>query len=90
MIKILEKLCSIYKKRNFETKIAVKNQAPEEIFFISPIEIFKTTYAKNPRAIPLAIEKVSGIITIITNAGKSSVKSDQLSFSIPLIIKIDT
>jgi len=79
-----------YKKRNFETKTAVKNQAPDEIFLTSPLEIFNTTYARNPRAIPLAIEKVRGIITIITKAGKSSVESDQLSFSMPLIIRIET
>ena len=47
-------------------------------------------YAINPSAIPFAIEKVSGIITIIINAGKSSVMSDQLSFSIPLSINIAT
>ena len=70
--------------------MAVRNQAPEEIFFISPLEILRTTYAKNPRAIPFAIEKVSGIITIIIRAGNSSVESDQFSFSMPLIIRIET
>ena len=44
----------------------------------------------NPSAIPLAIENVKGIITIIISAGKSSEESDQLSFSIPLIINIAT
>ena len=43
-----------------------------------------------PRAIPFAIEKVNGIITIIINAGSSSDVSDQFSFSIPLNINIAT
>jgi len=43
-----------------------------------------------PSAIPFAIEKVKGIITIITKAGKRSLRLDQLSFSILLSIKIDT
>jgi hypothetical protein len=73
-----------------ETKTAVKNQAPDEMFLISPLELLRTTYAKNPRAIPFAMENVSGIITMIIRAGKSSVESDQLSFSIPLIIRIET
>ena len=60
------------------------------MFLISPLEILRTTYAKNPRAIPFAIENVRGIITMITRAGKSSVVSDQFSFSMPLIIRIDT
>ena len=70
--------------------MAVRNQAPEEIFFISPLEILRTTYAKNPRAIPFAIEKVSGIKTIIIRAGNSSVESEQLSFYMTLIIRIET
>ena len=60
------------------------------MFLISPLEILRTTYAKNPRAIPFAIENVRGIITMITRAGKSSVVSDQFSYSMPLIIRIDT
>ena len=43
-----------------------------------------------PRAIPFAIEKVNGIITIIINAGRSSDVSDQFSLSIPLNINIAT
>ena len=43
-----------------------------------------------PRAIPFAIEKVNGIITIIINAGRSSDASDQFSLSIPLNINIAT
>ena len=42
-----------------------KNQAPEEIFLNSPEDIFITTYAIKPSAIPLAIENVKGIIIII-------------------------
>ena len=39
---------------------------------------------------PLAIEKVKGIITMITSAGRRSLKSDQFSFSMLLNIKIAT
>ena len=46
-------------------KIMAKNQAPEEIFLNSPEDIFITTYAIKPSAIPLAIENVKGIIIII-------------------------
>lgn len=67
-----------------------KNQAPEEIFLNSPEDIFITTYAIKPSAIPLAIENVKGIIIIIINAGRSSLKSDQSSFYIPLSINMAT
>jgi len=39
---------------------------------------------------PLAMEKVNGIITIIIKAGRSSDLSDQFSLSIPLNINIAT
>ena len=51
----------------------VRNQAAYVILFISPFVIFKTTYDKNPKAIPSAIENVNGIIMRIINAGRSSV-----------------
>lgn len=44
----------------------------------------------NPRAIPLAMLDVNGIVTITKNAGKASSKSSQLMSEILLIIKHPT
>ena len=71
-------------------KIIPRNHAPEDIFLMLPEAIFNMMKDKNPRAIPLAIEKVKGIITIIIKAGSKSIILDQFNFSIPLSIKIDT
>ena len=75
---------------NFVKKIINKNQAPKLISDFFPVANFKTTYEIKPNAIPLAMEKVKGIIIIIIRAGNSSVLSDQSSFSIPPSIKIAT
>ena len=76
--------------KDIPKKIMAKNQAPEEICLNSPEDMFITTYAIKPSAIPIAIENVKGIIIIIINAGRSSLKSDQSSFSIPLSINMAT
>ena len=71
-------------------KIIPRNHAPEDIFLMLPEAIFNMMKDKNPRAIPLAIEKVKGIITIIIRAGSNSVESPQFNFSIPPSIRIAT
>ena len=79
-----------YKNINFEIKIKVKNHAPDEIFLIWPVANFKDTYVRKPKAIPSAIEKDKGIITIITSAGSNSTVDDQFNFSMPPSISIAT
>ena len=79
-----------YRNINFAKKMVNKNHAPDEIFLNSPAEALIATKEINPSAIPFAIEKVKGIMTIMINDGTSSVVSDQSSFSIPLSIKIAT
>ena len=71
-------------------KIIPRNHAPEDILLMLPEAIFNMMKDKNPRAIPLAIEKVKGIITIIIRAGNNSVMSSQFNFFIPPSIKIAT
>lgn len=60
-----------------------KNHAPGLISLNFLVATFKNTYEMKPIAMPLAIEKVKGIIIIIISAGNNSVLSDQLSLSTP-------
>ena len=71
-------------------KIIPRNHAPEDILLMFPEAIFNMMKARNPSAIPFAIEKVRGIIMIIIRAGNNSVMSSQFNFFIPPSIKIAT
>ena len=46
----------------------------------SPAKLFIPTKAKNPKAIPAAIENVSGTTSIITSTGNVSLTSSQFTF----------
>ena len=46
----------------------------------SPAKLFIPTKAKNPNAIPAAIENVSGMTSIITSTGNVSLTSSQFTF----------
>jgi hypothetical protein len=79
-----------YRNINFAKNINVKNHALGDIslclFEVNLISV----YVINPRAIPFAIEKVSGIIIIIISEGSISVESDQSNLSTSLNIIIAT
>ena len=55
-----------------------------------PLAIFKIGYAMNPNAIPVEILEVSGITSIIKNAGNASSKFDQSIWRTDAIINVPT
>ena len=55
-----------------------------------PLRAFKMAYVMKPSAMPLAMEKVSGIIRAVTTAGAASVTSSQSMSLRPLAIRTAT
>lgn len=58
--------------------------------FVLPVNSFNSTYDNNPKTIPSAILKVSGIIITAKKTGIDSVKSSKFTFKIGLIINDPT